>query len=241
MREGHRTAVNAAAALVAALLLVPDEASAQVEFFDVGLYETATSNRTVVSFDNVASGTTIGANAYAGLSISARRIVAVNPQDFAPGLTVGGANVNSQPNGVSASLFYSGSALSFDNLDDNFTFTLDSPSLAAGLWIGNVGNSNNDPTTPTTVTFYSADGTVVASEVFRQGHVGQIGAGANNRFFYGVVGALPISYFSVQNAAFDGDGIILDDVQWATPVPEPASFALLLLGLSYLSLRRRSA
>lgn len=241
MRKNRLKALGASTALFTALLLTPAYASAQAEFFEFGLYEAATSNRTIVNFDNVASGTTISADAYAGLSISARRIVTVDPQDFAPGLAVGGANINTQPNGLSASIFYSGSALSFDNLDDNFTFTLSSPALAAGLWIGNVGNSNNDPTTPTTVTFYSAGGAVVASEVFRQGHVGQIGTGANNRFFYGVVGHVPIAYFSVANAGFDGDGIIIDDVQWATPVPEPTSVTLLLLGLAYLSFRRRDA
>lgn len=241
MRTNPWTTFAPGASLVAALVLAPTGVFAQVEFFEYAPYEAATTNRTVVTFDDVPSRTLIAADAYAGLSITARRIVAVNPQDFAPGLTVGGTNLNSQPNGISASLFYSGSLLTFDNLDDDFRFTLASPSRAAGLWIGNVGNSNNDPITPTTVTFHAEGGAVIASEVFRQGHFGQIGSGANNRFFYGVVGDTPISYFTVANAAFDGDGLILDDVQWAAPVPEPVPAALMLLGLAYLGLRRRSA
>jgi hypothetical protein len=230
---------------LAATVLAPSAESAPIEFFDYVGYVAAMPHRTIVNFDDVPSGTAISANAYAGLTVAARRIIAVNPQDFAPGLSVGGANVNSQQNGISASIFYSGSSLGFDNLDDNFTFTLASPTPAAGLWIGNVGNSNNDPHTPTTVTFYSESGTVIASEIFRQGHVGQIGTGANNRFFYGVVSDMPVSSFSVVNAASDRDGIILDDIQWASsvpePAPEPAPVTMLLLGLTYLAFRHRYA
>ncbi len=227
-----------ATAVVAAL---PFAAQAQVEYFSLAAYETDTVNRTVVNFDGVATGTLLASNAFAGVTISARRVVAVNPQDFAPGLTVGGANVNSQFNGISASIAYSGTSLVFDNLDDNFTFTLATPSLAAGLWIGNVGASNNDPVTPTTVTFYAQNGSVITSEVFRQGHEGQIGTGANNRFFYGVVSPTPVAWFTVANGSGDFDGLVLDDVQWAAPVPEPGTALLLALGGLALAWRRRGS
>ncbi len=224
---------------VGAVCLTSATAFAQQEYFTYSSFSAATSAPTIVNFDNVAAGTLLSPTAYAGLSISARRIAVVNPQDFAPGLTVGGQNVNSQPNGISASIFYSGASLVFDNENDNFTFTLSTPSSAAGLWLGNIGASNNDPTTPTTITFFSSIGQALASEVITQGHLGQIGSGANNRFFYGLVSTTPIASFTVINASNDGDGIIIDDVQWAAVVPEISSATMFALGLLALARTRR--
>jgi hypothetical protein len=193
-----------------------------------------------VNFDDRAPRSTLAGNEFDGLTIAARRIAVVNPQDFAPGLAVGGQNVNSQPHGISASIFYNGSTLVFDNQSDDFRFTLARPSFAAGLWIGNLGNDNDDPVTPTTASFFDAQGHLLASEVFTQGHAGMVGTGANNRVFYGVVSAQPIASFTVFNGAGDFDGVILDDIEWATsPVPEPAGWVLMLVGAGALLARRR--
>jgi len=217
---------------IAALILafgVGDMAyGTSIEYFDHATFAAAAGNRNVVTFDNVPTETVLAGNEFAGLQITARRIVVIDPQDFAPGLIVGGTNLNSQPNGISASLLYpSAGSISFDNLDDTFTFDLLVSTQGAGLWIGNVGANDSDPITPTTVTFYDGGGAPIASETFFQGHAGQVGSGANNRFFYGITADVNIESISAVNAPGDGDGIIYDDVQWA--VPEPASIILLAI------------
>ena len=85
----------------------------------------------IVGFDDVAARSLLSGTEFAGFTISSRRITVINPQDFAPGLIVGGQNVNSQPNGISASLFYApaGGSISFDNGNDNFLISLSEPRL----------------------------------------------------------------------------------------------------------------
>ena len=175
---------------------------------------------TTVDFDSFSSQTLLNGSEIAGLTIDSRRTTIIDPQDFAPGLSVGGANINSQPHGISASLFYSDSSIQFDNGDDDFLITLDSPSTAVGLWIGNLGASNNDPITATTVSFFDSTGALLASESLTQASSGLIGSGANNRIFYGISADVPILSLSVQNFASDGDGIVLDDIQFGLQVAQ---------------------
>lgn len=230
----------ASIAICSALQITATNASAvTVEFFNHTSFALAAGTLNVITFDGHTPGTILSGTETPGLTILARRISVIDPQDFAPGLTVGGANVNSQPNGISASLPYSGTSITFDNGNDDFDFVLSTPSNAAGLWIGNVGASNNDPNTPTTVTFFDAAGSVIASEVLTQGHAGQIGSGANNRFFYGITSDQAVASFVVRNAAGDGDGIVIDDVQFSA-VPVPAAVWLLGSALTGLSAFRRS-
>ena len=200
-----------------AMLLIPGFSVAQpVEYFDYTLFVANSQSLTIEDFDSFAAQTLLSGDEFAGLEIDSRRITVVDPQDFAPGLSVGGANVNSQPNGISASLFYTGSAIQFDNGDDNFLIKLDTPSTVAGLWLGNLGASNNDPNTETTVAFFDSTGALLASESLTQASVGLIGSGANNRIFYGISSTTPISSFTVENAASDSDGIVLDDIQFGS-------------------------
>lgn len=228
-----------AAALLAALLGAGAPAQAQ-ELFNHAAYLSQVGGNTIAGFDAWPAGTLLGANSVAGLSIAARRIAVVDPQDFAPGLLVGGQNLQSQPTGLSASIFYSGSTLVFDNGNDDFVFRLASPSSAAGIWIGNLGANNNDPVTPTVASFRDAQGNLLATEVFTQAHPGLVGSGANNRVFYGLLSVVPIAQITVSNGAGDFDGLILDDVQWATAVPEPGTWAMLLAGAALLGWRRRA-
>ena len=109
---------------------------------------------------------------------------------------------------------------------------------AAGLWLGNLGASNNDPFTATNVSFFDSAGSLIASESLTQATSGLLGSGANNRVFYGITSDINIASFIVQNASFDSDGIMLDDVQVAM-VPEASQFTMFTLGLFGLWLYQR--
>lgn len=239
LKAKGRQMKKVAVGILAALVVIGSNAiAATIEFFEYSNFLQSVGPPSIITFDNFAKGTTLSGSELPGVSIIARRVVVVNPQDFAPGLVVGGQNVNSQPNGISASLPYNGSRITFDNGDDNFDFILSTPSNSAGIWVGNVGASNNDPTTSTTITFFNSLGLPIASEAITQGHTGQIGIGANNRLFYGIRTDDSIASFTIRNAAGDGDGILIDDVQIA-PVPIPATFWLFGCGLTALGILGR--
>lgn len=236
---------EAANLLAAACLLACNAPAAAGEVFHYASYAALTGAPTIVGFDERPAGTLLSGTEYPGVTISGRRLAVVNPEDFAPGLLVGGQNVQSPAQGLSSSIYYSGSTLLFDNGPDDITFTLATPRTAAGLWIGNLGNDNDDPSTPTVVSFFDASGALLASETFTQGHEGQIGTGANNRVFYGLISDVPIASFRLFNGVGDFDGVLVDDVQWSSAigvgtVPASPTLALAALGLGLLrtTLRR---
>lgn len=116
-----------------------------LEFTDYTQFVAQSNPLKITTFDNFPTQTTLDNVTFDDFTIQSRRTAVINPQDFAPNLIVGSINVNSQQNGISASLFYNASrTLTFDNLDDNFQFTLKTTANAAGLWIGNLGKSDND-------------------------------------------------------------------------------------------------
>jgi hypothetical protein len=212
-----------------------------VEYFDNIAFINNNGSVETYGFDNFAEGTTLSGTEISGFVLSARRITVVNPQDFAPGLDVGGANLNSQPQGISASLFYSSpDIIGFDNLDDNFNITFSVPTKSAGLWLGNLGAFAGDAATQTQVTFFDDQGIVIADEILNQGHPGILGSGLNNRIFYGISSNSFIERIEIRNGSSDNDGILLDDLQFAA-VPEPSSCGLILgcAGIAF-ALRRRS-
>jgi hypothetical protein len=223
------------------LLSVSQNFAATIIHFDNSEFITQVGAVDRYDFDNFAQGAVLGGSEYAGITISARRLTVVNPQSFAPGLDVGGANLNTQPHGVSASLFYSSSdTISFDNLDDFIDITLASEKYSAGLWLGNLGAFVGDTSTQTRVTFLNNTNGIIADQVLTQGSSGIIGSGLNNRIFIGVVSDSAISRIEIRNNASDGDGIILDDIQVAS-IPEPSSVALVAVGLSaFVTTRRRT-
>jgi hypothetical protein len=189
-----------------------------VSFFDHAEFAAAAPGATVIGFDTVPAQTILSGTEFDGVTIAARRLTVVDPRDFAPGLIVGFVNINSQPNGLSVSLFYSGGRIAFDDGNDDVLVTFTQPVGAAGLWLGNLGASDSDPFTTTTVSFRDRQGNPLATDALTQAHVGLIGSGANNRIFYGITSAVAIRSIAVSNSAADGDGIILDDLQFL-PAP----------------------
>ncbi|MEM9166727.1 MAG: dockerin type I domain-containing protein [Planctomycetota bacterium] len=218
---------TAKSVLVAAFALATSAANSQVEMFnDQNLFETGVSgigSLQIQTFDTVPTSTVLVGNELGDFTIAARQISVVDPQDFAPGLGVGGLNVNSQPNGISASLVYSGVSVVSDNLDDDFLLTFETPTPAAGLWIGNLGATNPDFDTTTTVEFLNQSGAAIAQFELTQASAGLIGSGVNNRIFAGVVADESISAVRVSNAAADQDSILLDDVQYVIAFPACAA------------------
>ena len=183
-------------------------------YTDSELFSADAGSTTIIDFDEQTASTLLTGDEYPGLTIQSRNISVVNPQDLSPGLTVGAENVNSQPNGISASLAYSGSSIVFDNLDDNFTFLLSEPATSVGIWAGNLGASNSDGTTATSIAFYDESGNEIYSVQLTQTSPGLIGSGANNRIFSGIRSEVPIASIVVENASSDGDGIILDGFEY---------------------------
>ncbi|MBO9406206.1 tandem-95 repeat protein [Shimia sp. R9_1] len=187
------------------------EVGDQQAFRDFAEFQMNIGNATTLTFDEFNAQDTLSGTEFDGVTIVARDINVIDPTSL--GLVTGSINVNSAPNGISASIFQtSSSAIGFDNGDDNFEIVFDEPAEVAGLWIGNLGASNNDPTTPTTIQFLSASGIVLFEDTVTQASDGIIGSGANNRIFCGLSSDVPIARIVVLNAGGDGDGIILDDI-----------------------------
>ena len=92
--------------------------AATTEYFDYASFLAATRNLRIVTFDNVTAGGMMAGGVRRAADYRATYCCR-QPQDFAPGLQVGGTNVNSQPNGVSASLSYNASIDRVRQSDDN--------------------------------------------------------------------------------------------------------------------------
>lgn len=204
--------------IIISLLFVPAYAKT-IEFTDHSEFVLHAGNLDITNFDNLPTKTKLSDVVFDDFVIHSRGATIVNPQDFSPGLIVSGTNINSLKNGISVSLSYNSlGSIEFDNLDDNFEFILNTEANAAGLWVGNLGKNDSDPNTVTIVSFFDAQGNVLASKELTQVTEGIIGKGANNRIFYGIVTNQNIKSFAVENAGFDGDGIILDDIQFSPSV-----------------------
>jgi len=191
---------------------------------DFDEFQSLLGNTSLITFDDFAAQSTLVGDEFTGATINARALNVVDPTSL--GLATGAQNVNSAPNGASASIFQtSASSIGFDNGDDNFEIVFDTPVEAAGLWIGNLGASNNDPVTPTVIQFLSESGTVIFEETVTQSTPGLIGIGANNRIFSGLTSDTPIAQIVVRNAASDGDGIFIDDVLFGALNTGPVAVA----------------
>ncbi len=193
--------------------------AATVEYFNQSAFAADAGPLTIFGFDNFAKGTVLSGNEFPEFNIVARRITVVAILDA--GVTT--VNLNSQPHGINASFYYAGtpapSTVRFDNLDDNFTFTLLRPTRAVGLWVGNLGGNLGD-LNPTQVTFFDTSGAIIAGDSLAQGHTGLISSGINNRLFYGIVSDTSISRVEIRNGSSDSDAIFLDDFQFAPGAPD---------------------
>jgi hypothetical protein len=132
------------------------------------------------------------------------------------------ACLNSAPNAVSSSIFTE----TANQWSDRFEFRFDPPVRAAGAFIGNLGGGCC-PDNGTVVEFVAQDGTVLHSYVVSWDSPGVIfgptGQIWDNRVFAGAISAQPIKAMRVLNNCCDGDGIIVDDVQFAVALPTCAA------------------
>jgi hypothetical protein len=215
------------------VLLLPSLAAAQtVEYFVQGDFRTAVGPRNVIGFDVPAQADNAlvgGEYLGCGLSFEQTDGASINVVgNTAPGGFGGNyvteANIDTVSNAVSTSAGASGSA----NLSDNFDFVLSVPTSAAGVVVGNLGNCGQ--TNTTTVQFLDEFETVIAEELLAQDHFDMIWGTADdgglcggldpvpfdNRLFYGITTNEVIERIRVFNGGGDGDGIVIDSVQYTS-------------------------
>ena len=248
------TLLNRPSALLAVLAFFyaganPASAST-ITFFHQSAFAASTGALSTATFDNLSpcNGCVVG-NEYAGLGLTITQLAGI-PMNIVQNVaspyganfvTLG--NINSGPNALSSSVYTTGA----DQSEDSFDFIFTSPVGAAGLFVGNLGNNSNTLTTH--VFFLDAQGGTIASALLDRTNPAIL-AGAfvstvpwDVRLFYGITSTTPIKRIRVINGPNDGDGILIDDVQFGsastTAVPEPESLMLMGLGLSVVAVRLR--
>jgi hypothetical protein len=129
------------------------------------------------------------------------------------------ACINSAPNAISSSIFVADAG----QQSDRFEFTFTTPTLAAGAFIGNLGGGG-DPENGTVVEFIGADQSILWSSVVSWNSPGAIFGPTmqiwDNRLFVGITSTTPIASMRILSGPNDGDGIIIDDVQFAIEAPD---------------------
>ena len=189
------------------------------EYFKHTEFKANAGSLVVITFDELGRGNgVLKGNEYAarGVTIVQRDghptnvLSAKDNQYYQP------TNFNSQPNGIS-------SANGVDNRDwrdrsDNFDFIFSKPINAAGLWIGNLNGV-------TEIQFLSPGQCVIATQKIDGNHKNLIKGPSkvpwDNRIFYGITTNQRIERIRVINNANDGDGIVLDDVQFGSGAIKP--------------------
>jgi hypothetical protein len=131
------------------------------------------------------------------------------------------ACISSPPSAISSSIFVNGAG----QQSDRFEFTFTTETHAAGAFIGNLGGGCC-PENGTVVQFLGAGQAVLWSGVVSWNTAGAIfgpsGQTWDNRLFVGLTSDTPIVSMRILSGPNDGDGITIDDVQFATAAPPPA-------------------
>ena len=186
--------------------------SGTTEYFNHAKFRADVSSLILISFDERDPGNgVLTGNEYAakGLTIVQRDRLPINVFNAKDNMYYHLTNFNSQPNGIS-------SANGVNNDDwpsrsDNFDFVFSKPVNAAGLWIGNLNGT-------TEIQFLSAGQCVIATQKADGNHKNIIKGGSedpwDNRIFYGITTNQRIERIRVINPPNDGDGIVLDDIQF---------------------------
>jgi PEP-CTERM motif-containing protein len=134
----------------------------------------------------------------------------------------------SLPNVIGTVLDYEGTGSDFSEFLD-LLFT--APTLEVGTWFG---NDQGILTVPVTLSVFDASNTLlgfVTQNATQNTSVDQ---------FIGLRSTTPFTRARVEYQVPIGDlSVVLDDVQFTTPIPEPSSLALLGCGLGLLARRRR--
>ncbi|MGK7954126.1 MAG: PEP-CTERM sorting domain-containing protein [Crocosphaera sp.] len=81
----------------------------------------------------------------------------------------------------------------------------------------------------------NSNGDVIAEEILTMSNPNLIGSGFSNRIFYGITSNEPIAIIRTIEPAGDTDGIVYDDIQFATntqSVPESSN----ILGIGFMGL-----
>lgn len=223
---------------VSILLISTNSWSTTVEFFNQTTFASNAGTLTTITFDSLTPGNgALHGNEFnsLGLSISQRDGLPMNVINLGGGSFVDPfpTSINSGTNGLSSSAILG--AGHNDSFTDNFDFTFTSSVFAAGLWIGNTGPGSNE------VQFLDSIGNIIASEVFTESHTGMVGTCYDCRIFYGITSDQAITAIRTIEGTFDADGIIYDDIQFASAsVPEPSTIALIIVGLAGAFFQRKS-
>lgn len=188
--------------------------SGTTEYFNHTEFRADANSLMVISFDERGPGNgVLTGNEYAakGLTIVQRDRLPINVFNAKDNRFYHPTNFNSQPNGIA-------SASGVNNDDwpsrsDNFDFVFAKPVNAAGLWVGNLNGT-------TEIQFLSAGQCVIATQKADGNHKNIIKGGSedpwDNRIFYGITTNQRIERIRVTNPANDGDGIVLDDIQFGS-------------------------
>lgn len=116
------------------------------------------------------------------------------------------------------------------------TITFDDPTPSAGF----VFTDADTRATTVTVTAFAEDGSELVTQTFDSFFDDVFTGTTQEDRFFGVVGMNGETIKSLSVSIDQGRGIEIDHVQFAKPIPEPASMTLAMLGLaSVLRLRRR--